>query len=152
MAYLAACWKVFGFSQLVTRTAMLAVAAFSLLGVYRLGRRVANLQIALAAPRTALYPVFFTEAMAHACLARPLAWLWALEAYLSKRWRAAAWFSLAVPAENRRCSRRWGLCWREVVSPCPTSSLEGLRWCQQHRSSKCLLPTMAHTGTNQAGP
>jgi hypothetical protein len=37
MAYLAACWKVFGFSQLVTRTAMLAVAAFSLLGVYRLG-------------------------------------------------------------------------------------------------------------------
>ena len=43
MAYLAACWKVFGFSQLVTRTAMLAVAAFSLLGVYRLGRQVANL-------------------------------------------------------------------------------------------------------------
>src|SRR6266404_2064882 len=58
MAYLAACWKIFGFSQLVARIAMLAVAAFSLLAVFRLGRQVANLQVALAATAcTALYPV-----------------------------------------------------------------------------------------------
>src|SRR5438046_5687578 len=31
MAYLAGCWKVFGFSPLVTRSAMLGLAAFSLL-------------------------------------------------------------------------------------------------------------------------
>src|SRR5579885_1549783 len=36
MAYLAACWRIFGYSPLVTRTAMLLVAAFALLGVFRL--------------------------------------------------------------------------------------------------------------------
>ena len=103
MAYLAACWKGFGFSQLVTRTAMLAVAAFSLLGVYRLGRRVANLQIALTATAsTALYPVFFAQStMAHVDLAAAGLTLWALEAYLGRRWRVmAAWFSLAVLAKE----------------------------------------------------
>src|SRR6185369_4738659 len=62
MAYLAAWWKIAGFSQFVTRSAMLLVAAFSLLGVFRLGRRVANLQVALATTAaTALYPVFFAQ-------------------------------------------------------------------------------------------
>src|ERR1017187_5229280 len=42
MAYLALCWKIAGYAPLVTRVAMLAVAAFSLLGVFRLARRVAN--------------------------------------------------------------------------------------------------------------
>ena len=49
MAYLAGCWKVFGFSPLVTRSAMLGFAAFSLLGVFRLAQRVANLEVAIAA-------------------------------------------------------------------------------------------------------
>src|SRR5438309_10214193 len=42
MAYLAGCWKVFGFSPLVTRSAMLGLAAFSLLGVFRLAPLIAS--------------------------------------------------------------------------------------------------------------
>ncbi|HZS98676.1 MAG TPA: glycosyltransferase family 39 protein [Terriglobales bacterium] len=122
MAYLAACWKIFGFSQLVTRTAMLAVAAFSLLGVYRLGRRVANLQIALAATAcTALYPVFFAQStMAHVDLAAAGLTLWAFEAYLGQRWRAAAvWFSLAVLAKETAVLAPPALLAWEVVSLLP---------------------------------
>ncbi|HST08769.1 MAG TPA: glycosyltransferase family 39 protein [Terriglobales bacterium] len=103
MAYLAACWKVAGFSLFVTRTAMLVVAAFSLLGVFRLGQRVANLQVAVAATAcTALYPVFFAQStMAHVDLAAAGLTLWGLEAYLDKRWRAATvWFSFAVLAKE----------------------------------------------------
>jgi hypothetical protein len=60
MAWLALWWKVVGFAPLVTRTAMLVLAAFSLLGVFRLAERVANTKVALASTLcTALYPVFF---------------------------------------------------------------------------------------------
>jgi len=71
MAYLAGCWKIFGYSPLVTRSAMLLVAAFSLLGVFRLARLVANLEVAMGATAcTALYPVFFAQSsMAHVDLA-----------------------------------------------------------------------------------
>lgn len=103
MAYLAACWKVAGLSPFVTRTAMLLVAAFSQLGVFRLGKRVANPAVALAATAcTALYPVFFAQStMAHVDLAAAGLTLWALEAYLGQRWRSAAfWFSLAVLAKE----------------------------------------------------
>jgi Dolichyl-phosphate-mannose-protein mannosyltransferase len=120
MAYLAACWKVFGFSQLVTRTAMLGVAAFSLLGVFRLGRRVANVQIALAATAcTALYPVFFAQStMAHVDLAATGLTLWALEAYLGQSWRAtAAWFCLAVLAKETAVLAPLALLAWEIVSP-----------------------------------
>jgi hypothetical protein len=120
MAYLAACWKVFGFSQLVTRTAMLVVAAFSFLGVFRLGRCVANVQIALAATAcTALYPVFFAQStMAHVDLAAAGLTLWALEAYLGQRWLAtAAWFCLAVLAKETAVLAPLALLVWEIVSP-----------------------------------
>src|SRR6266699_4453940 len=48
MAYLALWWKCVGFTPVVTRSAMLMIAAFSLLGVFRLAARVANLQVAIA--------------------------------------------------------------------------------------------------------
>ncbi len=67
MLWLAFWWKYSGFTPAVTRTAMLLVAAFALLGVWRLARRVANDQVAVATVIcTALYPVFFTQSsMAH---------------------------------------------------------------------------------------
>ena len=70
-AYLALAWKVLGYAPAVTRTAMLAVAAFSLLGVFRLAQRVANTEVAVAsAICTALYPVFFAQSsLAHLDLA-----------------------------------------------------------------------------------
>src|SRR6202162_1775672 len=42
MVWLAFLWKVVGYAPLVTRTAMLVLAAFSLLGIFRLAERVAN--------------------------------------------------------------------------------------------------------------
>ena len=103
MAYLAAGWKLAGYSPSVTRTAMLLLAAFSLLGVFRLARSIANLETAVAATAcTAFYPVFFAQSsMAHVDLAAAGLTIWGLDAYLGARWRAAAWwFSLAVLAKE----------------------------------------------------
>src|ERR1700674_262945 len=59
---LALWWKVIAYKPLVTRAAMLLLAAFSLLGLFRLAERVTNTQVAIAATVcTALYPVFFAQ-------------------------------------------------------------------------------------------
>ena len=67
MAWLALCWKIAVFSPLVTRTAMLVISAFSLTGLFRLARRVANQEVAIASTVcTMLYPVFFAQSsLAH---------------------------------------------------------------------------------------
>ena len=103
MGYLAMCWKLVGYSTFVTRTAMLLVAAFSLLGVFRLAERVANVQVALASTIcTALYPVFFVQSsLAQVDLAAAGLTFWGLLAYIEdRRWLAALWFSLAVLAKE----------------------------------------------------
>src|SRR6266850_1743126 len=99
MAWLSLAWRVFGYSPLVTRTAMLAVAAFSLLGLFRLSRFAANLPVAWATTALAsLYPVFFTQSsLAHLDLAAAGLTFWGLLAYLEDRpWKMALWFSLAA--------------------------------------------------------
>src|ERR1700680_849185 len=99
IAYLALAWKVLGYAPWVTRTAMLAVAAFSLLGVFRLAQRVANTEVAVAsAICSALYPVFFAQSsLAHLDLAAAGLTFWGLLAYVeNRRWATALWFSLAV--------------------------------------------------------
>ena len=103
MAYLALAWKLLGYSPVVTRTAMLGIAAFSLLGIFRLAQRVANTEVALAsAICTALYPVFFAQSsLAHLDLAAAGLTFWALLAYVKdRRWAVALWFSLAVLAKE----------------------------------------------------
>lgn len=62
MLWVAMWWKLSNFAPAVTRTAMLLLAAFGLLGFYRLAERVANRQVALAAlGLTALHPVIFAQ-------------------------------------------------------------------------------------------
>src|SRR5256885_11972402 len=62
LAWVAAWWKVVGYAPAVTRSAMLVLAAFSLLGLFRLAELVANRQVAIASTIcTALYPVFFAQ-------------------------------------------------------------------------------------------
>lgn len=103
MAYLALAWKILGFTPVVTRTSMLLVAAFALLGVFRLAQRVANTEVAIAsAICTALYPVFFTQSsLAHLDLAAAAFTFWGLLAYVEDRKPATAiWFSLAVLAKE----------------------------------------------------
>ena len=103
MAYLALAWKLLGYAPAVTRTAMLAIAGFSLLGLFRLAQRVANTEVAIASALcTALYPVFFAQSsLVHIDLAASGLTFWALLAYVEKKPRTAAiWFSLAVLAKE----------------------------------------------------
>jgi hypothetical protein len=105
MAWLALAWRVAGYSTLVTRTAMLALSAFSLLGLFRLSRMatVANLHIAWATTvLVAIYPVYFTQSsMAQVDLPAAGFTFWALAAYIEDRpWQQVVWFSLAVLAKE----------------------------------------------------
>ncbi len=103
MAWLALAWRVAGYSSLVTRTAMLAVASFTLLGIFRLARFCANLEVAWATlALAALYPVFFTQSsLAHLDMAAAGFTFWGLLAYLEDRPRTLSlWFSLAVLAKE----------------------------------------------------
>jgi hypothetical protein len=103
MAWLALAWRVAGYSTLVTRTAMLALSAFSLLGLFRLSRIAANLPVAWATiALVALYPVFFTQSSI-AQVDLPVAGFtfWALAAYIEDcPWKQAFWFSLAALAKE----------------------------------------------------
>jgi len=103
LAWVALWWKVVGYAPLVTRSAMLVVSAFSLLGLFRLAQRAANTQVAIASTLcTALYPVFFAQSsLAQVDLAAAGLTFWALRAYLEDRPIATAiWFSLSALAKE----------------------------------------------------
>ena len=103
MAWLALWWRVVGYIPLVTRTAMLSLAAFALLGVFRLAERVANIRIAIASTLcTALYPVFFAQSsLAQVDLASAGLIFWGLSAHVEGEIVATAvWLSLAGLAKE----------------------------------------------------
>src|SRR5580658_156516 len=87
MLWLAFWWKCSAFTPAVTRTAMLMVAAFALLGLWRLARDVAGEAVAVATVFcTALYPVFFTQSsMAHLDMMAAAFTLWGLAMYVERR-------------------------------------------------------------------
>ncbi len=103
MAWVALWWKVAGFTPAVTRTAMLLLAAFSLLGVFRLAERVANTSVAVSSTLcTALYPVFFAQSsLAQVDLAAAGFIFWGLSAYVeADAMGTVLWFSLAALAKE----------------------------------------------------
>ncbi len=125
LAWLALWWKVAGFAPLVVRSAMLVLAAFSLLGVFRLAEAVANARVAAAATVcTALYPVFFAQSsLAQIDLAAAGLVFWGLRAYLEDRTAASAfWFTLAALAKETA-----------VIAPLAIAGWEvlGLVWSNQ---------------------
>jgi len=118
MAYLAVCWKIAGYAPVVTRMSMLGLAAFSLLGLFRLARRVANTKVAIASVFcTALYPVFFSQSsLAQVDLTVAGLTFWALLAYVEDRpWLTTLWFSLAVLAKETAILAPATLCLFELV-------------------------------------
>ena len=120
LAWIALWWKCVGFAPLVTRSAMLLVAAFALLGVFRLAERVASTEVAIASTVcTALYPVFFAQSsLAQVDLAAAGLTMWGLCAYVEERPIAtAAWFSLAVLAKETA-----------ILAPLALAVWEVLRW------------------------
>ena len=101
LAWVALGWKLFGFTPLVAHLAMLLIASFTLLGIFRLAERVANVQVALASTICAsLYSVFFTQsALVHLDMAAAGFTLWGLRDYIEQRRIATSvWFSLAALA------------------------------------------------------
>jgi hypothetical protein len=99
MAWLAGWWKLSGFKPAVTRTAMLFVAAFALLGLFRLALIVANASVAVATVAcTALYSIFYVQSsLAHVDVAAAAFTFWALSYYFEdRRWACALMFSLAA--------------------------------------------------------
>jgi len=105
MAWLALAWRALGYSTLVTRTAMLALSAFSLLGLFRLARIATGGNSSIAWATTALvaiYPVYFTQSsMAQVDLPAAGFTFWALAAYIEDRLlRQALWFALAALAKE----------------------------------------------------
>ncbi|MGA2905810.1 MAG: glycosyltransferase family 39 protein [Candidatus Korobacteraceae bacterium] len=99
MLWLAFWWKFSAFTPAVTRTAMLMVAAFALLGLWRLSRDVANEAVAVAAVLcTALYPVFFTQSsMAHLDMMAAAFTFWGLAMYVERRPVATILFFALAP-------------------------------------------------------
>ncbi len=103
MAWIALSWRIFGYSPLVTRVAMLLLAAFSLLGFFRLARTVSNTTVAEAATLlTAIYPVFFAQSsLAQVDLPAAGLIFWALDSYFRRRrWAMVVWLSLAALAKE----------------------------------------------------
>jgi hypothetical protein len=99
--YLAACWKLFGFSPFVTRTAMCVIAALALTAVWRIAFLVSDhIEIAFATTvLTAIYPVFFAQSsLAHADTFAAAAALWGLAFFIDgqRMWPCVVCFSLAA--------------------------------------------------------
>ncbi|WP_263383789.1 ArnT family glycosyltransferase [Granulicella arctica] len=81
---LAGWWHLAGFHILSTRILVCLVAAIALLGVYRISRSLADLQVAIATTLlTEIYPVWFAQStLAHADIFAAACTLWGLSFYL----------------------------------------------------------------------
>ena len=103
LAWIALSCRVFGFSPLVARCAMLLLAAFSLVGFFRLARTVSNSTVAAAATLlTAAYPVFFAQSsLAQVDLPAAGLIFWGLDSHVRQSWmKTVVWFSLAALAKE----------------------------------------------------
>ena len=114
--YLALWWRLGGFAPQVTREAMLVVAAFALLAVWRLAMRLNGSAIVAfwTVVLTGLYPIWFVQStLAHADLLAAAATLWGLtyalddpsgnhapRPWLSAPCLAGIWFSVSVLAKE----------------------------------------------------
>jgi len=131
MAWLAVAWRVFGYSTLVTRTAIVALSAFSLLGLFRLARVAANPSVAAATVAlVALYPVYFTQSsLAQVDLPTAGFTFWALAAYLEDRSVSLVlWFSLALLAKETALVAPLALCGWEVLATVMRPRWQTTKW------------------------
>jgi 4-amino-4-deoxy-L-arabinose transferase-like glycosyltransferase len=122
LAYLALAWKLFGYTPLVTRCAMLLVSAFCLLGVFRLARRVGNTEVAIGSVITlSLYPVYFAQSsLAHMDLGAAAFVIWGIDSYFAnRRWTAVAFFAFATLTKETAIIVPAALCAWELLLRLP---------------------------------
>jgi hypothetical protein len=120
MLWLAFWWKFSAFTPAVTRFAMLLIASFTLLGVWRLAGRVANPQVAAATVFcTALYPVFFAQsALAQLDMLAAGFTIWGVYMYVGQRTiPALVLFALAPLAKETALIAPLALMAWETVCP-----------------------------------
>ncbi len=153
MLWLAFWWKFSAFTPTTTREAMIMVAAFALLGLWRLARNVTTESVALATVIcTALYPVFFTQSsMAHLDMMAAAFTLWGLAMYVERRAVATIVFFCLAPLakETAIVTPLALLCW-ELLRPVLTSGRQTRResWFLYQSSRHalsfllCLLPLL----------
>jgi hypothetical protein len=151
MLWLAFWWKYSAFTPAVTRTAMLLVAAFALLGVWRLARHATNEQVAVATVVcTAVYPVFFAQSsLAHLDMMACALTIWGLAMYIERRPVATTvFFALAPLAKETAIVAPLALFVWELLCPLLQNiELEGESLCWQQRNwlrtaslLLCVLP------------
>jgi hypothetical protein len=141
MLWLAFWWKFSAYTAATTREAMLMVAAFALLGLWRLARDVSNEAVATATVLcTALYPVFFTQSsMAHLDMMAAAFTLWGLAMYVERRSIATVvFFSLASLAKETAIITPMALLVWELL--CPLL----IRGGKPERPSLCLYRSWRH--------
>jgi 4-amino-4-deoxy-L-arabinose transferase-like glycosyltransferase len=144
MLWLAFWWKFSAFTPAVTRFAMLLVASFTLLGVWRLARRVSNPLVAGATVIcTALYPVFFTaSSLVQLDMMAAAFTIWGLAMYLERRTTAAVvFFALAPLAKETALIAPLALCGWELLCPhLRIPKLEGEPLCiRSVKSARALI-------------
>ncbi len=103
MVWLAGWWKLSNYTAAVTRTAMLLVAAFGLLGLWKLAERVVNAKVATATViLTSLYPVMFAQSsLAQLDMPAMVLTIWGVYLYIrGRRWWTVLVFALAALAKE----------------------------------------------------
>ncbi len=128
MLWLAFWWKFSGFTPAVTRTAVLLIAAFALLGLWRLARHVANEHVAAATVLcTAVYSVFFVQSsLAHLDMMAAALTLWGLAMYVERRPLATiVFFALAPLAKETAIVTPMALLAWELLCPVLQSRAHG---------------------------
>lgn len=114
------------------------IAAFALLGLWRLAKDVSTGSVALATLLcTALYPVFFAQStMAHLDMLAAAFTLWGLAMYVERRWVATiVFFSLAPLAKETAIVTPMALlCW-ELLCLCFST---------HRRKALCMYESLRH--------
>jgi hypothetical protein len=137
---------------------MLLIASFTLMGIFQLAERLANVQVAIASTVcTALYSVFFTQSvLVHVDMAAAGFTLWALCDYIDQRRIATSlWFSLAALAKETAILAPMALLGWELICPMLPEGKSAL-WCLRRLSRKSawllapLLPLAAWFGYHYA--
>jgi hypothetical protein len=150
--YLALWWKLSGFSPAVTRQAVLMVAAFGLLAVWRLAMRLVGVGAVAfwTVVLTGLYPIWFAQStLAHADIFAATCALWGLVCVLPgqdkdqfcKPWVAALWFSTAALCKETAIAIPLTLAVVSLVEGFRTRPPLRFRlWSEAAWLSSCVLP------------